>query len=171
MNTLSEQFKFFFHDADAMDNTILHYADQAAQVRYFIGKQLNVNDEVWNMYIQICKVLDIHIDDTVLKEFANVAISNILPSLIGTYWLDTIMAALTCDYFYSRFAWLITYLAGQMFMSTLLAFAKAWKHGTNWNDISSADMRSILNKHTPSNVDVNNAKKVFRKSVRKCIAR
>lgn len=167
MNTLSDQFKFFFHDADAVDNTILHYAGQAAQVRYFIGKQINVNDEVWNMYIQICKVLDINIDDTVLKEFANVAISNILPSLIGTYRLDTIMAVLTCDYYYSRFAWLITYLAGQMFMAMLLAFAKAWKHGTNWNDISPVDMRSVLNKHTPSNMDVKNAKKAFRRSVRK----
>ena len=163
MNTLSEQFKFFFHDADAVDNTILHYADRAAQVRYFIGKQLNVNDEVWNMYIQICKVLDIHIDDTALKEFANVAISNIHPSLIGAYWLDIIMAKLTCDAYYSRFTWLITYLAGHMFMTTLLAFAKACEHGANLNDISPVDMRSILNKHTPSNVDVKNAKKAFRK--------
>lgn len=163
MNILSEQFKFFFHDADAVDNTILHYAEQAAHVRDFSGKQRNVKDEVWNMYIQICKVLDIHIDDTALKEFANVAISNIHPSLIGAYWLDIIMAKLTCDAYYSRFTWLITYLAGHMFMTTLLAFAKACEHGANLNDISPVDMRSILNKHTPSNVDVKNAKKAFRK--------
>lgn len=115
------------------------------------------------MYIQICNVLDIHIDDTALKEFAIVAISNIHPSLIGAYWLDIIMAALTCDAYYSRFTWLITYLAGQMFMTTLLAFAKECEHGANLNDISPVDMRSILNKHTPSNVDVKNAKKAFRK--------
>lgn len=167
MNTLSEQLKVFFHDADAVDNTILHYADQAALVRDFSGKQRNVNDEVWNMYIQICKVLDIHIDDTALKEFANVAISNIRPSLIGAYWLDSIMAPLTCDAYYSRFVWLITYLAGQMFKAILLAFAKAWEHGTNLNDISPVDIRSILNRYAPSNVDVKNAKKAFRRSVRK----
>ena len=161
MNTLSEQFKFFFHDADAVDNTILHYAEQAAHVRDFSGKQRNVNDEVWNMYIQICKVLEIHIDDTALKEFANVAISNISPRLIGAYWLDTIMASLTCDAYYSRYTWLITYLAGQMFKATLLAFAKAWEHGTNSNDISSVDMRSILIKHAPSKMDVKKAKKTF----------
>ena len=77
------------------------------------------------------------------------------------------MAALTCDYYYSRFAWLITYLAGQMFMAMLLAFVQAWKYGTDWNDISPVGMRSILNRHAHSNVDVKNAKKAFRRSVRK----
>lgn len=175
LNMLLKELKAFYYNADEAGKTIINCALLAAGTAA-VGGMIPILElpamivscvgAVWAMYIQICKNLNINIGDNLLKVLASAALTNIATNLIGVFALEIL------TFFIPGIAYisgaLITfasvYLAGQMFMAMLLAFARQGKTGADMGNISAEDMRSVLDDMTPSKSDVKKAKQAFREN-------
>ena len=177
MYALLKQLKVYYHNVDEAGKTIINCALLAAGTAAVGGIIpalelpaiiISCVGAVWGMYIQICKVLDIHIGDNILKVLASAALSNIATNLIGVFVLEILTAFIPGIACLSGalITFASVYLAGQMFMAMLLAFANQGTTGADLDSISPADMRSVMDEQTPSKADVKNAKQAFRENYR-----
>lgn len=175
LNMLMKELRVFYYNADEAGKAIINCALLAAGAAAVGGiipilelpaMIVSCVGAVWGMYIQICKILDIKIGENLLKVLASAALANIATNLIGVFALEFLtffIPGVACISG-ALITFASVYLAGQMFMATLLAFAKQGKTGPDLGNIPSAEMRSVLDHMTPSKSDVKHAKQVFREN-------
>lgn len=172
INVLAKELKAFYSNADEAVRTIINCALVAAGASAVGGLIpaleipaiiVSCIGAVWSMYIKICKILNIRIGDNLLKVLASAALSNIATNLVGIFAMEILVCFIPglASISGALITFASVYLAGQMFMAMLLAFANRGKTGAALEGISTEDMQTVLNEQTPTKADVKNAKKVF----------
>ena len=175
LKDLVRNLKYYYKTADEVEQIILNCAMAAAGASAVGGLVpvlalpamiVSCVGAVWTMYVKICNCLKIPIGENILKVLASAALSNIATNLIGVFAVELITAVIPGIGSLAGAAATFgcIYLAGMMFMETLLAFAKKGKVGRNLGDISQQALKSEIQNHTPTKDDVKDARRSFDKN-------
>lgn len=175
MGILVRELNMYYQRADEAGKTIVQCATLAAGAAAIGGvfpfleiPALIVScvGAVWGMYIQICKILQIDLSENLLRILASAALTNIATNLVVVFSVEIL--ACFIPVIASASGAMITfasvYLAGQMFMSMLLSFAKEGKTGADLGSLSPEDLQSVLEDQTPNKSDVKHAKQAYQET-------
>ena len=118
---------------------------------------------VWAMYGTLCRKLGISLKSNVLKLLARAALSNILANLGGA------LVGLIAGMFFpgasvaasAVVSFITLYIAGYIFLQTILALAEKSKDPHSFSDISSGEMEKTVKNARVGKEDLKAARDVF----------
>ena len=172
MVMVTEALKSFYSNADDANKVIMTAALTAASADAIGGAIpglaipatiVSCFGTVWVMYGAICRKLGINMKDKALKLLARAALVNIAANLGGA--LAALIAGMLVPggsiLASAVVAFLTVYLAGLVFLKTLVKLAAASSDPHSFSDMSEGDMKRAMKETKVSKEDLEAARKAY----------
>ena len=119
---------------------------------------------VWVMYAKICTCLGLNLKEGLLKILARAALANIVANLAGAFAAEIVFAFVPGASVIAGAAltFCTVYLAGLIFLKTILSLAKKGKSGAALNHLSDSEFENILKEQKVDKSNLKDAKNAYK---------